>query len=204
MKKIIVSLLVFIIYIPLIYASSKIEVTLYKCVDGDTAWFLINGEKTKVRFLAIDTPESTNTIEAYGKEASRYTCDLLTKAKKIEIEYDEAANKTDKYGRNLAWIFVDGKLLQEQIVESGYAEVAYLYGNYKYTNKLNTAQKKAKENKIGIWSNNPSSSTNNKTSDYLYIGIILLIIICTFHKKTRKKFIHKVKNSIKKAYKKNL
>ena len=35
-------------------------VTLDKCVDGDTAWFKISGERVKSRFLYIDTPESTN------------------------------------------------------------------------------------------------------------------------------------------------
>ena len=63
-------------------------VTLSKCVDGDTAWFYLNEEEIKTRFLAIDTPESTNKIEEYGKEASNFTCDKLTSAKKIEIEYD--------------------------------------------------------------------------------------------------------------------
>ena len=53
--------------------GKRFEVTLDKCVDGDTAWFNVDGKKTKVRFLYIDTPESTNEIEPYGKEASEYT-----------------------------------------------------------------------------------------------------------------------------------
>lgn len=43
--------------------SERFEVTLDQCVDGDTAWFDIDGKRTKVRFLYIDTPESTNQIE---------------------------------------------------------------------------------------------------------------------------------------------
>ena len=57
--------------------SERFEVTLDQCVDGDTAWFDIDGKRTKVRFLYIDTPESTNQIEPYGKEASDYTKEQL-------------------------------------------------------------------------------------------------------------------------------
>ena len=70
--------------------AEKIDVTLNACVDGDTAWFNLNGEKTKFRFLGIDTPESVHPkkqVELYGKDASEYTCNLLTNANKIQIEY---------------------------------------------------------------------------------------------------------------------
>ena len=90
-----------------------------KCVDGDTAWFNIDGESTKVRFLYIDTPESTNQVEPYGKEASDYTQTQLTNAKKIELELNEDGETEDKYGRMLAWVFVDGELLQEKLARAG-------------------------------------------------------------------------------------
>ena len=60
--------------------AEKLEVTLNKCVDGDTAWFNLDSNNIKVRFLAIDTPESTNKIEPYGKEASEFTCNALKNA----------------------------------------------------------------------------------------------------------------------------
>ena len=62
-------------------------VTLDKCVDGDTAWFKISGERVKSRFLYIDTPESTNKKEYMGKEASEYTKNQLQNASSIEIEF---------------------------------------------------------------------------------------------------------------------
>ena len=132
--------------------SERFEVTLNQCVDGDTAWFDIDGKKTKVRFLYIDTPESTNQIEPYGKEASNYTCNSLKKASKIVLEYDSNSTKEDKYGRRLAWVFVDGELLQKKLVNKGYAKVAYLYGDYKYTDELKMIEKSVKSKKLGVWS----------------------------------------------------
>lgn len=132
----------------------KVTVTFDSCVDGDTANFIVNGKKTKFRFLAIDTPETvhpTKGVEKFGKNASEYTCNKLTNASLIEIEYEE--NKTDKYGRSLGWIWVDGSLLQDELVKYGYAEVAYIYSAYKYTSELCETQKNAILNNYGIWEN---------------------------------------------------
>ena len=59
------------------------QVTLSKCVDGDTAHFYINGKNVKVRFLAIDTPETVKPgtpVQPYGKEASEFTSNALKNA----------------------------------------------------------------------------------------------------------------------------
>lgn len=190
-------IIIFFISIPNINAKKEV-VTLSKCVDGDTAWFIKNEEKIKARFLALDTPESTNKIEEYGKEASRYTCKLLTNADSIEIEYDSNSDKLDKYDRHLVWIFVDGDLLQEKIIENGLGEVAYLYGDYKYTNTLKIVEDDAKAKKLGIW----SEVKDKSNISYLYIGIgAIILIICIFNKKARNKLINKFKKQLKKTYK---
>ena len=67
------------------YAKNT-TVSLYKCVDGDTAYFKNeNDEIIKARFLAIDTPEYTKEKEEYGKEASDFTCNKLKNAKKLNL-----------------------------------------------------------------------------------------------------------------------
>lgn len=200
MKKLIFIICLFLVPFS-IYA--KEEVTLNKCVDGDTAWFNLKEEKIKVRFLAIDTPESTNKNEKYGKEASEFTCNLLKNATKIEIEYDEKADKTDKYNRYLAWVFVDDKLLQDLIVREGYAEIKYIYGDYKCLNTLNDSLKLAKKEGLNLWSD----------EDYLFIlfgykitkeillstiSILVVLIACIFSETIRKKTNTKIKRKINK------
>jgi micrococcal nuclease len=137
--------------------DDRIVVKLEDCIDGDTASFEIYNNIKTVRFLAIDTPESvhpTKGIEPYGIEASKYTCNELKSAKVIEIEFDINSESFDKYNRLLAWIFVDSKLLQSKLVSMGYAKVAYLYGDYKYTSILLDEEEVAKQKRIGIWYNN--------------------------------------------------
>lgn len=112
--------------IPVPIAENEIQLT--KCVDGDTAHFTKIG---KTRFLFIDTPESTNKIEPYGKQAADFTCNMLENAQQITYEYDGPIK--DKYDRTLAWIFVDGELLQELIAKEGYVKKFYQYQDkYKY------------------------------------------------------------------------
>lgn len=199
--KIIFTIIFSLIFITNVNASEKIEVTLSKCVDGDTAWFFIDDEEIKTRFLAINTPESTNKIEPFGKEASEYTCNLLKSAKKIEIEYDDNSDKLDKYDRHLVWIFVDSKLLQNLIIEKGLGQIDYIYGDYKYLSQLEASELIAKTNQLGIWKD---------TNYYLYfmisiIALIIIIILCIFNKKFKNKVLRKVKtkikNEIKKIYK---
>ena len=199
MKKIL--LFLFLILLPInIKANEKIEVTLDKCVDGDTAWVILNNERIKLRFLAIDTPESTTEIEPYGKEASILTCNYLTTSK-IEIEYDSNSNKFDKYNRHLVWVFVNDKLLQDIIIKEGLAEIKYIYGDYKYLDTLNNSLKSAKENELNIWSKEYLFVIFNykvtKETLYFILTIIILTLLYIFNKKSRKKINKKISGFFK-------
>lgn len=193
MKKILFILTLFFTFTINTYAK-KLEVTLDKCVDGDTAWFNLDNERIKTRFLAINTPESTNKIEAYGKEASNYTCNMLTNAKKIEIEYDNNSDKFDKYDRHLVWVFVDDTLLQEKLLEEGLAEIKYIYGDYKYLDEIKKVESTAKKNKVGMW----SDSKDDYSIYLIIIGAIIIILVFIFSKKGRKKILRELKKETKK------
>lgn len=224
MKKII--LIIYLFFVGLIGVSAKtISVEFSDCVDGDTAKFIYKKEEITARFLAIDTPETvhpTKKEEPYGKEASEYTCNKLKGAKEIKLEYDKKSDELDKYGRHLVWIFVDDVLLQKKLVSKGYASVAYLYEDYKYTDELEEIEQDAEDQKLGIWSIEQNGEDtiedieeqkeltieekNVSKKDYkeiiMFIGI--LIIVCAFNVKARKKVNTKIKQKIKKQIKKRL
>ena len=133
-------------------SSSKIEVTYDYTVDGDTVYFIENGERYKYRLLLIDTPEDTSTIEPYGPEATAFTKSMLENGKIIEIEYQEDNEIVDKYERKLVWVFVDGKLLQEELARAGLVEKFYDNGgNFTYKVQITQALNEAKENKVGLY-----------------------------------------------------
>lgn len=228
MKKVFASFLFFMCITFVSAKDNKFEVKFSECVDGDTAKFIYNDKEITARFLAIDTPETvhpTKKEEPFGKEASEYTCNKLKNADEIILEYDDDSDKKDKYDRYLVWVFVDGELLQKKLVSKGYASVAYLYGDYKYTDILEEAEQTAEDNKLGIWSDDAKieeeniKTDNNKKDNKEEISkvnsfiekykeyIILigaLIIVSMFNLKSKKKIKNKLKNKIESDIKKRL
>ena len=203
MKKISIFIILFIMFTP-VYAKEKVEFS--SCTDGDTFKIIYNNEIKTVRLLAVDTPESVHPkkeVEYYGKEASDYTCNVLKKANKIELEFDDNSDKLDKYDRLLAWVFIDDKLLQESLIEGGYAKVAYLYGNYKYTTKLQELQELASNKNIGVWDEEAKENFNSNqnedkitTIEIIILFVILIIIMLFGTKKQKKKILKKVKKAL--------
>lgn len=167
-------------------SNEKIEVTYSESVDGDTAKFKLKEETIIVRFLGIDTPETVHPSlgeQPYGKEASNYTKEKLQNANKIELEYDSNSSKTDKYGRHLAWIWVDDSLLQEELIREGLAQTYMLQDNYTYAWILQEKQEEAKEEKVGIWSEEVEKQENviietmkNEHDTSSFIGLVIIII----------------------------
>ena len=186
MKKIFVVLL-FFIFLSNVDASSKFRVILDKCIDGDTARFFINGESKTVRFLSINAPEIAHDDvleEFYGKESSEFTCKLLSRASVIKLQYDPKSDKVDKYDRVLAWVYVDGDLLQKELVSKGYAQVKYVYDDYLFSEELKELEVEAKEKKLGMWSDVSIKKDSDfeipSLHDLLIYGSILLFLAIIF------------------------
>ncbi len=87
-------------------------------VDGDTI-YLDTGEK--VRFVGVNTPE--RGVEGYI--SSKNFVQKFCLNKKIGLDVDNAKH-TDRYGRTLAVVIVDGKNLNEMLLKEGLAEVMYM------------------------------------------------------------------------------
>ncbi|MDD2391385.1 MAG: thermonuclease family protein [Bacilli bacterium] len=145
---------IILIFLSLSTVKAMDIVSFNECIDGDTASFILDSEIIKVRFLAIDTPETVHPnkeVDPVGELASDYTCDRIKNASIIKLEYDDNSELYDKYKRVLAWIWVDDVLLQEELISLGYAKVEYIYGDYKYLNNLYSLEKSAKESNLGLW-----------------------------------------------------
>lgn len=134
---------------------ARVPVELVKAVDGDTISVKYEGKTEKVRFLLVDTPETSHPrlgVQPFGPEAKAFTKDIVEKAKKLELEFDIGPNR-DKYSRLLAYVYADGKMVQELLLEQGLARVAYIYQpNVRYVDKFNDLQSISRKKAIGIWS----------------------------------------------------
>jgi micrococcal nuclease len=99
-------------------------------VDGDTIdadidlGFDISLAK-RVRMAGIDTPESRTTDKfekTLGLESKEYLKKQLKDAKDVVIK-TELPDSSEKYGRILGWVYIDGatKSINEIMIEEGYA-----------------------------------------------------------------------------------
>lgn len=117
--------------------------------DGDTVG-LEDGRK--IRFLGINTPEIQHRdkpAEAGGEEAKAWLIDKL-KNTKVRLEFD--VEKTDKYGRTLAYLFTEKKEhINLSLVKAGLATVSIYPPNLRYVNELVAAGNAAEQDKAGLW-----------------------------------------------------
>jgi micrococcal nuclease len=101
-----------------------------KVVDGDTIDVDIDlgfdiSFSSRVRLAGIDTPESrtTDKIEkALGLEAKAFLKNSIDSAKTYVIK-TEKIDSSEKYGRILGWLFLDGsdKSINEEMITAGHA-----------------------------------------------------------------------------------
>ena len=147
MRKILLLILTSIVFISSVNAEEqKEEVKLINC---DSAVLLTVETSTgykRIRLLMMDS--STGSLD---KEINNYVCNKVKNASKLEIEIDPLSDKENKYKETLVYLYVDGSLLQKDLISLGYAQVNYVYNDYKYVDELCDLQKSALENKLGIW-----------------------------------------------------
>jgi micrococcal nuclease len=134
-------------------AKGRFQAKVVRVIDGDTVKILLNGSEETIRFLLVDTPETHHPkkpVEPFGPEAAKFTTNLLT-GKTVELESDIGSMR-DKYGRLLLYVFLDGKSVQEMLLERGLARVAYIHTQIKYLDEFRKVQKHAQQKGLGIWS----------------------------------------------------
>ncbi len=128
-----------------------------KVVDGDTFEIDAGGEKLKVRLIGIDTPETVDPrrpVGCFGKSASEETKRLI-EGRQIILTKD--ISETDKYDRLLRYAFLplsDGQnlFINDYLVRQGFANSYDYPPDVKYSSRFAQAEKEARENLRGLWS----------------------------------------------------
>ena len=123
--------------------ASAETATVLRVIDGDTC-LLVDGRR--VRYLGINAPEIG---EPHARPAT-FANNTLVAGKTIRLEF--LRTRVDRYGRLLAYVFVDDTLVNEALVRQGHAHIRYLVAA-KYGERLRHAQEEAWEAGKGIWTN---------------------------------------------------
>ncbi|HEX8949774.1 MAG TPA: thermonuclease family protein [Dissulfurispiraceae bacterium] len=141
------------------------KVRVVRVNDGDTVTVRARGRDRKglfslrsllgtterVRLIGIDAPELYQ--DPWGRQAKKYLKKLLSENDwLVDIELD--VEHRDKYGRLLAYLWgKDGRMINERMLEAGYAVLFTIPPNVKYAERFVAAQKRAEALRAGIWKN---------------------------------------------------
>ncbi|MBI4032391.1 thermonuclease family protein [Candidatus Berkelbacteria bacterium] len=129
-----------------------------KIVDGDTIE-LESGER--VRYIGIDTPESTTEHECYGEEAKARNRELV-EGQRVTLVAD--VEDRDKYGRLLRYVWVDETFINLALAEEGFATQLTIPPNVAHADEFRTAVTQAREQGNGLWSGCPIGEQNESSS----------------------------------------
>lgn len=137
----------------IVAAQEEGEYHVKNVIDGDT--IELSGG-VKVRYIGIDTPETMKRAgttwlfqpETFGVVARDFNAGLV-KDRDVRLEFDIV--KKDKYGRWLAYVYVDDILVNLEMVKLGYATVYTFPPNLKHYEELLKAQEKAMFAEDGLW-----------------------------------------------------
>jgi endonuclease YncB( thermonuclease family) len=119
-------------------AAQEFNAKVIRVTDGDTIVVLHEKRKIKIRLANIDAPEKD---QAFGREARQL---LFTRVQKKQVRI--ATQATDKYGRSVAVVSLDGQNINEELVRRGLAW-AYFHPEAQYVE----LQQEAQHARRGLW-----------------------------------------------------
>jgi micrococcal nuclease len=131
-------------------AGSRYRVT--KVTDGDTIHVVYEGRDQSVRLIGVDAPEVDwygGRAECFGSEADLYTRRRLEHA---TVRLAFAADRYDRYGRLLAFVYVGGEMFNLTLVERGYATADPVPPDIRMAATLASAEAAARSAGRGLWS----------------------------------------------------
>jgi micrococcal nuclease len=139
------SFLILLLLLPLGCYSQLIG-KVVNIADGDTFTMLVNNEPIRIRLHGIDSPEKGQDFSNVAKEfLSGYVFGKVVTVREMD---------TDRYGRTIGMVTIDGVNVNEKILEAG---LAWHYKQYDKNYKWAQLESIAKGKKIGIWSvSNPT------------------------------------------------
>ncbi len=121
--------------------SNLIEATCIRVSDGDTIKVRLDDDSVEsVRLYGVDCPEKR---QPFGRRATQFTKDMIL-GETVNI----SPVTTDKYGRTIAWVYVDGECLDKELLKAG---LAWHYKKYSQEKELAILEEEARAKKIGLW-----------------------------------------------------
>ena len=138
------------------------DTTVERVVDGDTVDVSTWSGTKRVRLLNINAPELAHDgapEECLAQEAKDRLEALLPEGTKVTLEYD--VDRQDRYGRELAGVFVGDDFVNEQMVRDGFARAVLFEPNRKFYDRIIAAEAGPRSNHTGVFGVGPECLTSD-------------------------------------------
>jgi micrococcal nuclease len=150
--------------------GSRVKATVTRVIDGDTIEVNIGGAVHRLRYIGVDAPEpdsvDTNTRNIALKSAGNNN--EMVGGKTVELEKD--VSETDRYGRLLRYVYVDGLMANAELVRLGYAQATPYPPDTRYQGKFSELQRSAQQARAGMWGSSGYYTAPSPTEKGLYVG----------------------------------
>lgn len=141
------------------------DYTVLRVVDGDTlvvspqlSSSARGRQEIRLRLLGIDCPESVkpnHPVEPWAREAADFTKQFVSGGS-VRLRFDK--RRLDRYDRYLAYAFVADKMLNEELLRAGLADVLIFPGDSEsLARRLRVAEEDAKAARRGMWTEEVAS-----------------------------------------------
>jgi micrococcal nuclease len=123
-----------------------------KVTDGDTLHVSYQGQDERVRLIGVDSPEMAwygGEGECFGNEAALYARGRLSDLS-VGLQFDR--ERRDRFGRLLAYVYLDGELFNLTLVTRGYARADPVPPNTSRAGEFSEAEEEARSEGRGLWS----------------------------------------------------
>jgi len=120
-------------------------------VDGDTVEVQLDGETEDVRYIGVDTPETVKPdtpVQCFGPQASRFN-HALVEHRRVRLVF--GLERRDVYGRLLAYVYLDGHLVNAELIRRGLARTLTIPPNDRFAGRLKRLEMAAARAGRGLW-----------------------------------------------------
>ena len=137
------------------HSTTSLEATVSRVIDGDTVEL---SDGRHVRYIGMDTPEVRRKIagewvknpEPYAEAATQRNRELV-EGKRVRLELD--VQTLDRHGRLLAYVYVDEKMVNAELVREGFAQPLTIPPDVAHADLFRKLAQEARQYGRGLWKN---------------------------------------------------
>lgn len=122
-----------------------------RAVDGDTIEVRLDGHAEDVRYIGVDTPETVKPdtpVQCFGPQASRFNHGLV-EHRRVRLVF--GVERRDVYGRLLAYVYLDGRFVNAELIRRGLARTLTIPPNDRFAGRLKRLEVTAARAGRGLW-----------------------------------------------------